>query len=104
MVTAALNAFTAFQTAQYNQVRRFATVGTGSGTDVIAALEVFPKLSGVAMTDLHNDVVEHAKNNVLAATEKADDRVRELATSLTARAGDVLNPLRGERPFDLIYE
>jgi hypothetical protein len=56
------------------------------------------------MTDLHEDVVAAAKANVLAATEKADDEIRAVASSAIARAGDVLNPLKDEKPFDLIYE
>ena len=85
-------------------MERFATVGTGSGTDVIAALDTFPQLSGVAMTDLHDAVVKAAKSNVLSATEKADDRVRGVAVGAFAKAGDVLLPLKGQKPFDLIYE
>ena len=104
VITAALNSFRAFQSAQYSLVERFATIGTGSGTDVIAALDIFPQLSGVAMTDLHAEVIDYAKNNVMSATEKADNRTREVAANITARAGDVLDPLRGEKPFDIIYE
>ena len=85
-------------------MQRFATIGTGSGTDVIAAVEIFPELSYVAMTDLHSDVLKHARNNVLSATEKADSQVRNVGTSMMTRAGDVLNPLKDEQPFDLIYE
>ena len=65
---------------------------------------MFPELTGIAMTDLHSDVVQHAKRNVITATEKADTRLQELATSIVARAGDVTVPLKGEQPFDLIYE
>ena len=85
-------------------MRRFATCGTGSGTDVIAALDTFPQLLGVAMTDLHDAVVKAAKSNVLSATEKADERVRSVALEAVAVAGDVLLPLKGQEPFDLIYE
>ena len=104
VVTAAFQAFRAFQAAEIGDVRRFATVGTGSGTDVIAALDTFPQLMGVAMTDLHNDVVQVAKSNVLSATEKADERVREVATEAVAGSGDVLSPLKDQVPFDIIYE
>lgn len=44
------------------------------------------------MTDLHSDVVQIAKSNVLSATEKADDRVRQVAMEAVARSGDVLLP------------
>ena len=104
MITAALSAFTIFQSSQFTKVRRLATIGTGSGTDVIAAVEIFPELSYVAMTDLHSDVLEHARNNVLSAVEKANSQVRNVGTGLITRAGDVLSPLKGEQPFDLIYE
>ena len=56
------------------------------------------------MTDLHQEVVDIAKANLLNATEKADRRVREVAMAAVARPGDVLVPLKGQEPFDLIYE
>ena len=104
MVTAAANAFVAYQEGKLGVVKRFASVGTGSGTDTIVALDVFPKLSAIALTDLHTDVVEAARRNVLSATEKAPDHVNEIAENAVARAGDVLRPLQGQAPFDLIYE
>lgn len=79
-------------------------MGTGGGTDVVAALETFPQLSHVAMTDLHQEVVETAKANVLSSTEKADHNVRQVALAAVAVAGDMLVPLEGQAPFDLIYE
>ena len=104
VVTAALAAFHAFEAASLGTVHRFATVGTGSGTDVIAALETFPNLREVAMTDMHEEVVSVAKANILSATEKADDHVRNTALHAVAKAGDVLLPLMGQGGFDLIYE
>ncbi|KAF2009734.1 hypothetical protein BU24DRAFT_358557 [Aaosphaeria arxii CBS 175.79] len=104
VVTAATNAFRAYQHGDLGQVKRFATIGTGSGTDVIAALDIFPQIEAVALTDLHEDVVAAAKSNVLASTEKSDDAIRAVASTAVARAGDVLVPLKGEKPFDLIYE
>lgn len=56
------------------------------------------------MTDIHDDVVKIAKRNVLSATENAKDSLRGVAERAAARAGDVLLPLKGEEPFDLIYE
>ena len=56
------------------------------------------------MTDLHEEVVNTAKKNVLSATEKADNGLRSVAIGAIARAGDVLLPLKGQEPFDLIYE
>ena len=104
VVTAALNAFIAFEAAQYSEVRKFATVGTGSGTDAIAALEIFPRLSKIAMTDLHDEVVKIARLNLLSAVEKADDKIRDVALGAVARSGDILAPLRDQGSFDLIYE
>lgn len=71
---------------------------------MIAALETFPDLQGAAMTDLHSSVVEKAKHNVLAATKSSDQRVKTVAEQLYAEAGDVMTPLQGQEPFDLIYE
>ena len=56
------------------------------------------------MTDLHEEVVDTAKANVLSATEKADRSPREVAVAAIIRAGNVLLPLEGQKPFDLIYE
>ena len=56
------------------------------------------------MTDLHQEVVETAKANLLNATERADQKVRDVALAAVARPGDVLVPLKGQEPFDLIYE
>ena len=85
-------------------MNRFATVGTGSGTDIIAALDTFPNLSSMAMTDLHNEVVRVAKSNVHAATEGAGERVKDVVGRIFAQPGDVLLPLKGQKPFDIIYE
>ena len=56
------------------------------------------------MTDIHEEVVKIAKNNVLSATEKAKDTVKDVAERAVAEAGDLLLPLENEEPFDLIYE
>lgn len=102
-VIAAFNSFQAYQRGQLGKVQRFATVGTGSGTDMIAALETFPDLEFGAMTDLHHSVVNAAKRNVLAATENSAS-CRAVAESIYASAGDLLLPLRDQEAFDLIYE
>ncbi|KAL8786294.1 MAG: hypothetical protein Q9213_002889 [Squamulea squamosa] len=104
VVTAAFNAFRAFESGGLGVVRRLASVGTGAGTDMIAALETFPRLHSVAMTDLHQEVVDTAKANMLSSVEKADQHVREAALTAVGRPGDVLVPLKGQEPFDLIYE
>ena len=104
VVTAAHYAFKAYQSEGFGHVRRFASVGAGSGTDAIAALDIFSDLSGLVMTDIHEEVVMTAKANILSATEKARHPVRSLAERAMAKAGDPLLSLEGEEPFDLIYE
>lgn len=70
---------------------------------MIAALETFPDLEFGAMTDLHDSVVDAAKQNVLGATEKSAP-CRAVAEGIYASAGDLLLPLRDQEAFDLIYE
>ena len=67
-------------------------------------MDVFPKLSSVVMTDILEEVVKVAKSNLLSATEKANDRVRQIASLAVTKVGDLLLPLEGEGAFDLIYE
>ena len=101
----ALHAFRAYQSGGFGQVRRCATVGTGSGTEAIAALDTFFELTGLAMTDIYEEAVMTAKANILSATEKTrHPPLRCLAEGATARAGNLVLPLTGEEPFDLIYE
>ena len=100
---AAFNSFQAYQRGQLGKVQRFATIGTGSGTDMIAALETFPHLEFGAMTDLHQSVVSAANRNVLAATDKSA-LSRSVAKSIHASAGDLPLPLKDQQAFDLIYE
>ncbi|KAE8133790.1 hypothetical protein BDV38DRAFT_274004 [Aspergillus pseudotamarii] len=102
-VVAAFNSFQAYQRGQLGKVQRFATIGTGSGTDMIAALETFPDLEFGAMTDLHTSVVSAAKRNVLNATDNYAP-CRAVAKGIYAAAGDLLLPLRDQEAFDLIYE
>ncbi|GKZ25000.1 hypothetical protein AbraCBS73388_012024 [Aspergillus brasiliensis] len=103
-VTAAFNSFEALQASIHDRVQRFATIGTGSGTDAIAALDIFPHLRSIVMTDLHDEVVEKAKINLVSATEKADGRVRAVAKHAIGLSGHSLAPLKGQVPFDVIYE
>ncbi|CAK43146.1 hypothetical protein CBS63078_3449 [Aspergillus niger] len=103
-VTAAFTSFEALQASTLDPVQRFATIGTGSGTDAIAALDVFPHLRSIVMTDLHDEVVDKAKINLMSAAEKADGRVRAVARDATGLSGHSLVPLKGQVPFDLIYE
>lgn len=70
---------------------------------MIAAIETFPDLEFGAMTDLHESVVSAAKRNVLTAIDESSPH-RAVAKSIYSSAGDLLVPLRGQEPFDLIYE
>jgi methylase of polypeptide subunit release factors len=79
-------------------VASFCTVGTGTGCDALAAIEVFAP-ERVALTDLALPTVAHAALNVL-------DNVRPGgAVDVVTGAGDLLAPFGGsELRFDLIYE
>lgn len=82
-----------------SNVGRFATIGTGTGLDALAAIEVFG-CREVVVTDMHEDVVKTAARNI--ARNIMD---RAPSVSIHALTGDLLMPLR-QAPgrFDLIYE
>ncbi|RAH70058.1 uncharacterized protein BO66DRAFT_323337 [Aspergillus aculeatinus CBS 121060] len=104
-VMAAFQAFRSFQLAGYSPVRRFATIGTGSGTDAVGALEVFfPELTSITMTDLSPEVVATAKLNLISAVHDARKTIQAVALEATALTGYCLEPLKGQQVFDLIYE
>ncbi|PYI32702.1 hypothetical protein BP00DRAFT_393982 [Aspergillus indologenus CBS 114.80] len=104
-VTAAFQAFRSFQIAGYSPVRRFATIGTGSGTDAVGALEVFfPELASVTMTDLSPEVVAIAKMNLISAVHDSRKTIQTVALEATALTGYCLESLKGQPVFDLIYE
>ena len=85
-----------------NTVRKFATVGTGSGLDAIAALELF-ELQNLAITDLHPTVVQAAITNIKSAAA-GRTVLANAVDSLIARPGDILAPLEDQAgQFDLIY-
>lgn len=77
----------------------FATIGTGTGLDALAAIEVFG-CREVVVTDMHEDVVNTAARNI---AENILDNAPPV--SIHALSGDLLMPLR-QVPgrFDLIYE
>lgn len=80
-----------------NKVRSFATIGTGAGLDAIAAVEIFD-LERLAITDLHQAVVDAAAENVRTATAGFGK------VCLFAAAGDILAPLVDQGGgYDLIY-
>lgn len=82
-----------------SHIGRFATIGTGSGLDALAAIEVFG-CREVVVTDMHEDVVNTAARNIAG-------NIVECAPSVAVRAltGDLLTPLlQIPDRFDLIYE
>lgn len=79
-------------------VHSFASIGTGSGVDALAAIEILGAAI-VGITDLFDDVVTTAARNVSRNLRDGIDIV------LHSGAGDLLSPLApsGEK-FDVIYE
>ncbi|KAF8876857.1 hypothetical protein BD779DRAFT_1475482 [Infundibulicybe gibba] len=100
VASVAVPAFVAHSSS--NTVKRFATIGTGSGLDAVAALEVFD-LEKLAITDLHPAVVAAAARNIRTATS-GQAATSEAVGNLIAAPGDVCAPLSNQGPFDLIYE
>jgi len=76
----------------------FCSIGTGSGLDVLSAVEILGA-KRVGLTDVHQDVVATAADNV---------RRNHLATHklvVESGFGDLLAPLAPFKPrYDLIYE
>jgi len=76
---------------------RFCTVGTGAGLDVLAAVEIL-KARVVGFTDLHEDVLAHAHENI-------QSNLLDQGVELIGGAGDVLSPLAGRLSnVDVVYE
>ncbi|CAO3424483.1 hypothetical protein [Azospirillum doebereinerae] len=79
----------------------FCSIGTGTGLDALAAVEVLGATL-VGITDLHEEVVASARGNIL--TNLRDSA----AIRLLAGTGDLLAPLasaaRDGLRFDVIYE
>lgn len=80
------------------EIDSFCSIGTGSGLDVLSAIEVLGA-TRVGLTDVHEEVVATAVENV-AGNHKADSPV-----TIEAGHGDLLEPLRhyGSR-YAVIYE
>lgn len=80
------------------QVHVFATIGTGAGLDALAAIEIL-RANFFIITDIHDDVVSTAMNNIKSnITNKSD-------VTIFSGAGDLLDPIKGEDfKLDLIYE
>jgi methylase of polypeptide subunit release factors len=77
-------------------VAAFCSIGTGSGLDALAAIEILGA-SRVGITDLAPEVVSTAAQNIAANVKVPLD--------LAFGAGDLLAPLREFAPrYDVIYE
>ena len=79
-------------------VRSFLSIGTGTGVDALAAIEVLGA-DVVGITDLFADVVAAAAENVRGNLRPSHP------IALHAAAGDLVQPLQGRGlRFDVIYE
>lgn len=79
-------------------VNDFCTIGTGAGLDALAAIEIFGARN-VIVTDLHDQVVQLARKNIVANT------LPEHKITVFSGAGDLLDPIQGEHlQIDLLYE
>ena len=79
-------------------VEAFASIGTGSGIDVLTGIELLGA-KRVGFTDLQKSVVDAAAENIRKNLKNAD------SIELEFGAGDLLQPLEnGKRRYDVIYE
>ncbi|OWV14061.1 50S ribosomal protein L11 methyltransferase [Fibrobacter sp. UWB5] len=81
-----------------HDVEAFASIGTGSGIDVLTGVELLGA-KRVGFTDLQKSVVDAAAKNIKKNLKNAD------SIELEFGAGDLLQPLEnGKRRYDVIYE
>lgn len=81
-----------------HDVEAFASIGTGSGIDVLTGIELLGA-KRVGFTDLLESVVDVAAENIRKNLKNAD------SIELEFGAGDLLQPLQnGKRRYDVIYE
>ncbi|MDR1304413.1 MAG: hypothetical protein LBK76_04230 [Verrucomicrobiales bacterium] len=97
VASAAVPAFKAHRQRR-GPARSFCSIGTGSGLDVLAAIELL-EAERVGLTDVHAEVVLTAAGNVRRNVRPA------LPLTVEAGHGDLLEPLRryGSR-YEVIYE
>jgi len=101
VASAAIPAMLAFNQKlikQGRKVKEFCTIGTGTGTDALAAMEIF-RPEKIVVTDLHHSVVNQAVENI------RNNLLHTEAVELFGETGDLCSPLieLGHK-FDLIYE
>ena len=81
-----------------HDVEAFASIGTGSGIDVLTGIELLGA-KRVGFTDLLESVVDAAAENIKKNLKNAD------SIELEFGAGDLLQPLQnGKHRYDVIYE
>ncbi len=81
-----------------HDVEAFASIGTGSGIDVLTGIELLGA-KRVGFTDLQKGVVNVAAENIKTNLKDGD------SVELEFGAGDLLQPLQnGKRRYDVIYE
>ena len=81
-----------------HDVESFASIGTGSGIDVLTGIELLGA-KRVGLTDLQKSVVDVAAENIKKNLKNAG------SVELEFGAGDLLQPLQnGKRRYDVIYE
>jgi hypothetical protein len=73
-------------------------VGTGNGLDALGAADIFFDLRTLTVTDLYDESLSVARDNVVAHLEDTGD------IELSFHAGDLLSCVPSERPFSLVYE
>ena len=82
----------------WHDVEAFASIGTGSGIDVLTGIELLGA-KRVGFTDLQKSVVDAAAENIRKNLKNAD------SIELEFGAGDLLQPLEnGKHRYDVIYE
>jgi len=85
-------------TMQGQNVKEFCTIGTGTGTDALAAMEIFNP-SNIVVTDIHQSVVDHAVKNIKT------NLIDKEKVTVNGVVGDLCAPLlEAGYKFDLIYE
>lgn len=98
VASVAAPAFRALTRRRTAALHAFASIGTGSGVDALAAIEILGA-EIVGITDLFDDVIAAAERNVRRNLRPS------AAVALHAGAGDLLTPLsRYGVKFDVIYE
>ncbi|KNE81221.1 MULTISPECIES: class I SAM-dependent methyltransferase [Streptomyces] len=76
---------------------KFCTIGTGAGLDALAAVELLQART-IGFTDLHEDVLGHARENIRSNLLQQD-------VELIGGSGDILAPLAGKLSnVDVVYE